>query len=77
MGYLAGFVARETKPVRHFVVNAAFNPENSGGPLLLTGEDTVIGVVVSKHAPKPQQFIIVQKVTPMLKQPKPKDLENG
>lgn len=33
------------------MINAAFNPGNSGGPLLVWGEDTVVGVVVSKHAP--------------------------
>lgn len=51
MGYLSGFVARKTPVVKHFVVNAAFNPGNSGGPLLVAGEDSVAGVVVSKHAP--------------------------
>ena len=37
--------------VRRLVVNAAFNGGNSGGPLFVSGDDAVIGVVVSKHAP--------------------------
>jgi hypothetical protein len=54
MGYLSGF--NEVRlpggsTVKHLVVNGAFNPGNSGGPLFLTGQDTIIGVVVSKHAP--------------------------
>ena len=55
VGYLAGFRDHrkdETSPtVRHYVINAAFNPGNSGGPLLASGDDKVIGVVVAKHAP--------------------------
>jgi hypothetical protein len=37
--------------VKHIVVNGAFNPGNSGGPLLISGTDKLIGVVVSKHTP--------------------------
>lgn len=55
VGYLAGFNPARSTPaspvVKHYVVNGAFNPGNSGGPLIATIEDAVIGVVVSKHAP--------------------------
>lgn len=53
VGYLAGFanrLARSGSPP-HLVVNGAFNPGNSGGPLFRANSDAVIGVVVSKHAP--------------------------
>ena len=58
VGHLAGFEAStpdgSIKPaVRRLVVNAAFNGGNSGGPLFVAGDDGVIGVVVSKHAPIP------------------------
>jgi len=56
IGYLSGF--NDSPPyeekaivVKHLVVNGAFNPGNSGGPLMVTGSEEVIGVVVSKHAP--------------------------
>jgi hypothetical protein len=50
VGYLSGFEAiREgNKTVKHLIVNGAFNPGNSGGPLLLSGQNTVIGIVVWK-----------------------------
>jgi hypothetical protein len=58
VGHLAGFEASTpeglSKPaVRRLVVNAAFNGGNSGGPLFVAGDGSVIGVVVSKHAPIP------------------------
>jgi hypothetical protein len=37
--------------VKHYVVNGAFNPGNSGGPLIASVDDAAVGVVVSKHAP--------------------------
>lgn len=56
IGYLSGFsdsppYEETASVVKHLVVNGAFNPGNSGGPLFATGSDEVIGVVVSKHAP--------------------------
>ena len=62
VGHLAGFeaVPQGKKTVKHLVVNGAFNPGNSGGPLLLSGKDTVVGVVVWKMrllAPYTQMLI--------------------
>jgi hypothetical protein len=37
------------KTCTHIVVNGAFNPGNSGGPLLELGQDKVIGVVIWKR----------------------------
>jgi len=53
VGYLAGFKSYEIggKTNKHLVVNGAFNPGNSGGPLFLANDNHVIGVVSSKHAP--------------------------
>lgn len=56
MGYLSGFndsppYEETASVVKHLVVNGAFNPGNSGGPLFIAGGKEVIGVVVSKHAP--------------------------
>ena len=62
VGYLAGFQAYEIehKTVKHLVVNGAFNPGNSGGPLLLSGSNEVVGVVVWKMrilAPETEMLI--------------------
>jgi S1-C subfamily serine protease len=34
--------------IKHIIVNAAFNPGNSGGPLFVYGQNKVVGVVVWK-----------------------------
>ena len=53
VGYLSGFVSyideKEKRPIKHLVVNSAFNPGNSGGPLFAYQDDKVIGIVVSKY----------------------------
>lgn len=56
IGYLSGFneVRSRNSIVKHLVINGAFNPGNSGGPLFVAGQNEVIGVVVSKHAPIPR-----------------------
>jgi hypothetical protein len=52
VGFIAGFNQEPTqlgtRPVKHVVVNGAFNPGNSGGPLFLADDNKVIGVVVAK-----------------------------
>lgn len=56
VGYLSGFTAHagriDKKKIRkHIIVNGAFNPGNSGGPLFESNSNKVVGIVVSKHAP--------------------------
>lgn len=49
VGFVAGMKVRDVYPilsVKHFVVNGAFNPGNSGGALIDSGK--VIGIVQSK-----------------------------
>ncbi len=50
MGYVAGYVPRIVgdRAVKHLVVNGAFNPGNSGGPLILEASNQVVGIVVTK-----------------------------
>jgi S1-C subfamily serine protease len=57
VGYLAGIDALKTgsgKIIRQWVVNAAFNGGNSGGPLIHIETGEVVGVVSSKLAPLSQ-----------------------
>ena len=54
VGHLSGFYDfnnkhLETPPVKRIVVNGAFNPGNSGGPLI-SPEGTIVGVVVAKRS---------------------------
>lgn len=56
VGHVSGFMehrsaANPTMVVKHLVINGAFNPGNSGGPLFVAGKNELVGVVVSKHAP--------------------------
>lgn len=55
VGYVAGFRDEwhtgENRPIKRLVVNGAFNPGNSGGPLFTETQLGVVGVVVSKHVP--------------------------
>jgi hypothetical protein len=58
VGYLAGIDAYKTgtgKIIRKWVVNAAFNGGNSGGPLIHIETGVVFGVVSSKLAPITQE----------------------
>ncbi len=52
-GYIAGFLEDTVgdKKVKHLIVNGAFNPGNSGGPLFKFGDDKVIGIVFAKTDP--------------------------
>jgi S1-C subfamily serine protease len=51
-GYVAGYNADVRQPgatpVKHLVINGAFNPGNSGGPLIDRSTGKVIGIVVTK-----------------------------
>ena len=54
VGYLSGVEA--INGVDRYVVNAAFNSGNSGGPVLHLESGNVIGVVASKLTPLPPQI---------------------
>jgi len=53
VGFLAGFRSMHVngKLIKRLIVNGAFNPGNSGGPLFSTKSNRVIGVVLAKHLP--------------------------
>jgi S1-C subfamily serine protease len=51
VGYVAGYASAENngRKVKHFVVNGAFNPGNSGGPVFIeNGDNKIVGIVVNK-----------------------------
>jgi len=65
VGYLSGIEAYQIRPgtiVRKWVVNAAFNGGNSGGPLIQIETGEVFGVVSSKLAPISQESAQILKV---------------
>ena len=65
VGYLAGIDAIQIRPgtiVRQWVVNAAFNGGNSGGPLIHIETGEVFGVVSSKLAPISQEAAQILQV---------------
>jgi hypothetical protein len=56
VGYLSGYSYHKDPPdysrdAKFYVVNGAFNPGNSGGPLFCASHEKVVGIVRSKHAP--------------------------
>jgi S1-C subfamily serine protease len=65
VGYLAGtqeFKEGNNPAVLRWVVNAAFNGGNSGGPVLSLEDGSIIGVVSSKLAPIPQEIAQILEV---------------
>jgi S1-C subfamily serine protease len=61
VGYLSGFRAHrprqsQGKIVKRLVVNGAFNPGNSGGPLFQSQSNRVVGIVVEKAIPSFNRF---------------------
>jgi S1-C subfamily serine protease len=60
VGYVSGtenFRSVRGKIVPRFVVNAAFNSGNSGGPVIRMDDGVVVGVVSSKLAPVPPYIL--------------------
>lgn len=59
VGHLAGLredrnAETDMVPTKRLVVNGAFRPGSSGGPLCVGHDNRVIGVVVSQRVPKPR-----------------------
>lgn len=62
VGYLSGtqyFKTPTGSPIQRWVINAAFNGGNSGGPVLSLENGTIIGVVSSKLAPVPDDIAAI------------------
>jgi S1-C subfamily serine protease len=62
VGYLAGtqdFKEASGVTVQRWVVNAAFNGGNSGGPVISLETGSIVGVVTSKLAPLPDTFATI------------------
>ena len=62
VGYVAGYrnATENGKTVKHIVVNGAFNHGNSGGPLLVSRQNLVVGIVVLTfhfYPPQTRQII--------------------
>ncbi|HEV2055588.1 MAG TPA: serine protease [Methylomirabilota bacterium] len=61
VGYLAG--TQEFKEggatIQRWVINAAFNGGNSGGPVLSLEDGSIVGVVSSKLAPVPKEIATI------------------
>ena len=62
VGYVSGYREDTSsgKAVKHIVVNGAFNHGNSGGPLMVSHDNEVVGVVVltyNFYPPEVRQFI--------------------
>jgi hypothetical protein len=51
VGYVAGFnaISFPDRIVKHIIVNGAFNPGNSGGPVFESQDNKVVGIVVWKQ----------------------------
>ncbi len=62
VGYIAGIETETSGTLKKkFLLNAAFNNGNSGGPLIDVKSGEVIGVVVSKLAPIPDYILLALK----------------
>lgn len=68
VGYVSGYRTdmSSNKPVKHIVVNGAFNHGNSGGPLLISHDNEVIGVVVLTYNFYPAE--VKQAIDGLMKQ---------
>jgi hypothetical protein len=51
VGFVAGYreIQKGNKHAKHIIVNGAFDPDNSGGPLLVTQGNKVIGIAATTY----------------------------